>query len=188
MTHHLLLQKIQNSMEWSTSRCDCADRLHRCRHRGECRLIFDDAFRKGNKGNKSVSNISVMKREVLTTETMFQHLEGKKNWCYNAMVVSMTTPAHLITLLSANDSKLAMCWLLGPYIQQRNGNTVESSVNNKEVLACIESSNWVLSAEQRKVWWKNIHWWVVWKGPRTTRWYDQLSTCVCIGLTCPPQS
>ena len=57
------------------------------------------------------------------------------------MVVSMTTPAHLITLLSANDSKLTMCWQLGPYIQQRNGNTMESSVDNKEVLTRIESSD-----------------------------------------------
>ena len=30
--------------------------------------------------------------------------------------------------------------------------------------------------------------WVVWKGPRRTRWYDQLSTWVCIWLTCPPRS
>ena len=74
----------------------------------------------------------VTKREVLTTETMFRHLEGKKNWCYNVMVVSMTTLAHLITLLSTNDSKLTMCWQLGMYIHQGNGNAMESSVNMRE--------------------------------------------------------
>jgi hypothetical protein len=37
--------------------------------------------------------------------------------------MSMTAPAHLlvITLLSANDSKLTMCWQLGTYIHQGNG-------------------------------------------------------------------
>ena len=63
---------------------------------------------------------------------MFWHLEGKKNQCYNVMVVDMTTPAHLITLLSANESKLTMCWQLGTCIHQGNGNTMESSVKMRE--------------------------------------------------------
>ena len=63
---------------------------------------------------------------------MFRHLEGKKNQCYNVMVVSMTTPAHLITLLSANDSKLTMRWQLGTYIHRGNGNKMESRVNIRE--------------------------------------------------------
>ena len=53
---------------------------------------------------------------------MFWHLSGKKNWHYNVMVMSMTAPAHLITLFSTNDSKLTMCWQLGTYIHQGNGN------------------------------------------------------------------
>ena len=68
---------------------------------------------------------------------MFWHLEGKKDWRYNVMVVSMTDPAHLITLLSANDSKLTMCWQLGAYIHLRNGDRaveVQSEYNILKVL------------------------------------------------------
>ena len=78
----------------------------------ECRLLFDDAFWEDNKG---VSIFLVTKREALTIETMFWHLEGRKDRRYNVMAMSITDPAHLITLLSANDSRLTMCWQLGTY-------------------------------------------------------------------------
>ena len=146
MTHSLgwsVVQKIQNSMEWSTSQRNCVSGLHQRRCRGKCWLLFEDAFWEGN---KSVSNTSVMKWEALTIETVFWHLEGKKIQCYNVMVVDMTTPAHLITLLSANDSKLTMCWQLGTCIHQGNGNIMESSIKMREAThPHWESSDWVLS-------------------------------------------
>jgi len=102
-------------MSW----CKCVNRLCWCQCRGECWLLFDDVLWEDN---KSVSNVLVMKQEALTRETMFWHLSGKKSQCYNMMVMSMTAPAHLITLLSTNDSKLMMCWQLCTYIHQGDGN------------------------------------------------------------------
>jgi len=71
---------------------------------------------------------------------MFWHLEGKKNWRYNVMVMSMTALAHLITLLSANDSKLMMCWQLGPYIHQGNGDRAVKVQSEYKILKVLTFS------------------------------------------------
>ena len=86
-------------MKWGMSQRDFVIKLRWRSHRGECRLLLDDAFQKDN---KHVNNISVTKREALNIETMFWHLEQKENWRYYVMVMSMTAPAHLITLLSSS--------------------------------------------------------------------------------------